>query len=54
MRPRVLILTRFDGSEKETGADVSLLETAGGKYIRSVVGTIDPNAAKINVRQYLE
>ena len=32
MRPRVLLLTKFDGSEKEKGADVSLLETAGGKY----------------------
>ena len=53
MRPRVLILTRFDGSEKETGQDVSLLETAGGRYRRSLVGTIDPNTTKINVKQYL-
>lgn len=54
MRPRVLILTRFDGSEKETGADVSLLETAGGRYRRSIVGTIDPNTTKIDLKQYLE
>jgi len=54
MRPRVLILTRFDGSEKETGADVSLLETAGGRFRRSIVGTIDPNTAKIDLKKYLE
>jgi len=28
MRPRVLLLTKFDGSEKETGTETSLLETA--------------------------
>jgi HD-GYP domain-containing protein (c-di-GMP phosphodiesterase class II) len=54
MRPRVLILSRFDGSEKETGADVSLLETAGGRYRRSVAGTIDPNTARIDLKIYLE
>jgi len=54
MRPRVLLLTRFDGSEKETGADVSLLETVSGQYVRSIVGTIDPNVANINVKQYLD
>lgn len=54
MRPRVLLLTRFDGSEKETGAIFSLLETVNGKYVRSIVGTIDPNAANINVKQYLD
>jgi HD-GYP domain-containing protein (c-di-GMP phosphodiesterase class II) len=54
MRPRLLLLTMFDGSEKATGADVSLLETAGGQYVRSIVGTIDPNAANINVKQYLD
>ena len=54
MRPRVLILTRFDGSEKETGADISLLETAGGSFRRSIAGTIDPNTAKIDLKKYLE
>ncbi len=54
MRPRVLILTRFDGSEKETGQEISLLETAGGRYRRSLVGTIDPSTANINLKQYLE
>jgi hypothetical protein len=53
MRPRVLLLTTFDGSEKESGQEVSLLETAGGKYKRTVVGTINPYAAKINVKKYL-
>jgi HD-GYP domain-containing protein (c-di-GMP phosphodiesterase class II) len=53
MRPRVLILTKFDGSEKETGAEVSLLETVGGRYTRSVTGTIDPNTALIDIKKYL-
>jgi HD-GYP domain-containing protein (c-di-GMP phosphodiesterase class II) len=53
MRPRVLILTRFDGSEKESGQEISLLETTGGRYRRSAVGTIDPNIAKIDLKQYL-
>ncbi len=52
-RPRVLILTKFDGSEKETGAEISLVETAGGKYKRNVVGTINPHAARIDIKQYL-
>jgi HD-GYP domain-containing protein (c-di-GMP phosphodiesterase class II) len=53
MRPRVLILNRFDGSERETGQEISLLETTGGRYRRSPVGTIDPNTTKINLKQYL-
>jgi len=54
MRPRVLLLTTFDGSEKEAGADVSLLETVNGQYVRSIVGTIDPQTAKIDIKQYLD
>ena len=54
MRPRVLILSAFDGSEKESGAEVSLLETAGGSYKRSIVGTIDPYVAKIDIKKYLD
>ncbi len=53
MRPRVLLLTKFDGSEKETGQEVSLLETESGKYKRTAVGTINPYAAKIDVKKYL-
>ncbi len=54
LRPRVLLLTRFDGSERESGADVSLLETAGGRYKRSITGTLEPHAANINIKQYLD
>ncbi len=54
MRPRVLLLSRFDGSEKETGTEVSLIETAGGRYGRTVIGSIDPYKARIDVKQYLE
>jgi HD-GYP domain-containing protein (c-di-GMP phosphodiesterase class II) len=54
LRPRVLILTKFDGSEKENGTLVSLLETVQGQYRRSVVGTINPGAAKIDVKKYLD
>jgi HD-GYP domain-containing protein (c-di-GMP phosphodiesterase class II) len=53
MRPRVLLLTAFDGSEKDS-PPVSLLETANGRYRRSVVGTINPSAAKIDVKKYTE
>jgi len=53
MRPRVLLLSKLDGSEKESGAEVSLLETAGGSFKRTAVGTINPYAAKINIKQYL-
>jgi HD-GYP domain-containing protein (c-di-GMP phosphodiesterase class II) len=54
MRPRVLILTAFDGSEKKEGAEVGLLETAGGRYKRSVTGTIDPNIAGIDIKKYMD
>jgi HD-GYP domain-containing protein (c-di-GMP phosphodiesterase class II) len=54
IRPRVLILTRFDGSEKETGEVVSLVETMGGNYKRSISGTIDPNIAKIDIKKFFD
>lgn len=54
LRPRILLLTKFDGSEKESGTEISLLETAGGKYIRDVVGTINPHTANIDIKRYLE
>jgi HD-GYP domain-containing protein (c-di-GMP phosphodiesterase class II) len=54
MRPRVLLLTKFDGSERKSGTEVSLLETAGGRYKRDITGTIDPHAAKIDIKQYIE
>jgi hypothetical protein len=53
MRPRVLLLDRFDGSEKESGVEASLLETIGGKYKRSIHGTIDPSSANMDVKKYL-
>jgi len=54
IRPRMLLLNKFDGSEKESGTEISLLETAGGKYKRTIVGTIDPYAAKINIKKYID
>lgn len=54
MRPRVLLLTKFDGSEKESGTEVSLLEMEGGHYKRTIAGTIDPSNAKVNVKKYLD
>ncbi len=53
LRPRVLMLNKFDGSERETGTEVSLVETSGGKYKRNVVGTINPYAARIDIKKYL-
>ncbi len=52
MRPRILLLGAFDGSERETGEEVSLLETAGGRYKRSLLGSIDPYAANIDLKKY--
>jgi len=54
MRPRILLLTKFDGSERVSGEEVSLLETTGGKYKRNVFGIINPYTANINIKQYLE
>jgi HD-GYP domain-containing protein (c-di-GMP phosphodiesterase class II) len=53
LRPRLLLLDKFDGSEKDTGNEISLLETKGGRYKRTVAGTIDPYAAKIDIKKYL-
>ena len=54
LRPRILLLEKFDGSEKESGTEVSLLEMEGGRYKRTIMGTIDPSALKIDVKKYLE
>lgn len=54
VRPHVLLLTKFDGSEKESGEKISLLETSEGKYKRDVAGTINPEAANIDIKRYLE
>lgn len=55
LRPRVLILSKFDGSERhDPAAEVSLLETAHGTYRRSIIGTVDPGKTWINVKHYLE
>jgi HD-GYP domain-containing protein (c-di-GMP phosphodiesterase class II) len=53
-RPRVLLLTKFDGSEKEDpNAMVSLLETEGGRHKRTIIGTIEAVGASIDVKKYL-
>jgi HD-GYP domain-containing protein (c-di-GMP phosphodiesterase class II) len=53
LRPRLLLLDRFDGSERENGTEISLLETEAGGYKRTATGIIDPYLARINVKQYL-
>jgi len=54
MRPRVLILTTFDGSEKQApDAEISLLETEAGRPKRSIIGTIEPTAAGIDIKKYI-
>jgi HD-GYP domain-containing protein (c-di-GMP phosphodiesterase class II) len=53
LRPRLLLLDKFDGSEKDTGTEISLLETVGGRHKRNIAGTIDPYAAKIDIKKYL-
>lgn len=54
MRPHVLLLTKFDGSEKDSGEEISLLEMVDGKYKHDVAGIINPHTAHINVKKYLE
>jgi HD-GYP domain-containing protein (c-di-GMP phosphodiesterase class II) len=53
MRPRVLLLSKFDGSEKDSGTEASLLETLSGRYKRTAIGTINPYTAKIDIKKYL-
>jgi HD-GYP domain-containing protein (c-di-GMP phosphodiesterase class II) len=52
MRPRVLLLTKFDGSEKDN-EPLSLLDTVKGEHRYSIVGTINPSAARLDVKKYL-
>jgi len=51
MRPSVLLLTKFDGSEK---GETTLLEATEGKFKRDIAGTIDPYTANIDIKQYWE
>lgn len=54
MRPRVLLLTKFDGSERgDRSAEVSLLETERGAFKRSIAGTIEPAGINIDLKKYL-
>ncbi|HEX9020509.1 MAG TPA: HD-GYP domain-containing protein [Nitrospirota bacterium] len=50
LRPRVLLLKTFDGTEQE---EVSLLDMGRGKYKRSPVATIEPSGLKIDLNKYL-
>ena len=54
LRPRILLLTKFDGSEKESSEETSLLETMDSKYKRDVAGIIDSRTANIDIKRYLE
>ena len=54
MRPCILLLTKFDGSEKESGEEISLLEMTDGKFKRDIVGTINPDTANIDLKKYME
>jgi hypothetical protein len=48
-RPRVILLTTYDGTEQE---ELGLLEMADGKYTRTPVATLDPNILKVNINRY--
>lgn len=50
MRPRVLLLRSFDGTETE---EVSLLERESGRYKRTPVATVDPAVLKVDIKTYL-
>lgn len=52
-RPKVLVIINSKG-EKVDGYIVDLTEKdAGGKFIRTIVKTMDPNKYKINLAEYL-
>lgn len=49
LRPKVLLLRSFDGTETE---QASLLEMEKGRYKRSILDSIDPQSMSVNVAQY--
>lgn len=49
-RPRVLLLTTFDGTEKE---EVGLLERESGRYKRTAVAVVDPSTIPVDINSYL-
>lgn len=51
LRPVVLLLRTFDGTERE---EASLLEMESGKYRRSAVATLDPQAMNIDLTLYVQ
>jgi HD-GYP domain-containing protein (c-di-GMP phosphodiesterase class II) len=52
LRPHVVLLTKFDGSEKDD-PPISLLDTVNGRYRFSIAGTINPSASRMDVKKYL-
>jgi HD-GYP domain-containing protein (c-di-GMP phosphodiesterase class II) len=54
MRPCILLLNKFDGSEKESDEEISLLEMTDGKFKRDIVGTINPATVNIDLKLYMK
>ena len=53
-RPRVMIIVDSSGKRLKKGTVVDLTERdSRGKYLRSIVKTLDPNKYKINLAEYL-
>lgn len=51
LRPKVLLLRTFDGTETE---EVNLLEMEKGRYKRSILDSIDPQNMNVNIAQYFK
>lgn len=51
LRPKVLLLRTFDGTETE---QASLLEMEKGRYKRSILDSMDPQSLSVNVAQYFK
>ena len=51
-RPRVLIIIDSDG-KKVSGRIVDLTEKVNGRYLRTIIKTMDPNKYRINLAEYL-
>ena len=49
LRPRILLLRTFDGTERE---ETNLLEMESGRYKRTAVASVHPNDVNVDINQY--
>lgn len=54
LRPKVLLLKKDTDSGKENKEEICLSEKSDGQYKYEIVGTINPQGAKIDVKSYFQ